>query len=391
MEPTIDSKRALQHLTDLLGVEGLSGQETKVAICVRAKLLRAGCRPEWIRHDSAHRRLGGDFQTGNLIVRLPGRRGESRRLLVAHLDTVPLCRGAKPQRVGDRIVARRATALGADNRTGVACLVTTAEAILRGNLSHPPLTFLFTVGEEVGLRGATVVRTTDLGRPAMAFNVDSGTPAKFIVGAVGAIRWRAEIRGHAAHAGVHPEDGVSAILIAGQAIANLSAAGYFGKIEKGRFRGTSNVGVIRGGETTNQVTDRVMLRGECRSHDRRFLVRLARIFERTLTRTARGVRDSAGRAGEVAFESHTDYLPFRIPRSAACVTLAARAARTIGLTPEYQVSRGGQDANPLNARGLQTVTFGAGQHGAHTLGEYVAIEEYVDGCRLALAIGTTPY
>ena len=389
-DPGVDSQRALAHLMDLLAVEGLSGQEQNIAACVREKLLDAGCRPSWIRHDAAHRRLGGDFQTGNLIVKLPGQRGQARRLLVAHLDTVPLCRGAIPHRQGNRIVARGATALGADNRTGVACLVTAVETILREQIPHPPLALLFSIGEEIGLRGVSVVRFADLGEPTMAFNVDSGIPAKFVIGAVGAVRWQAEIRGHAAHAGVHPEDGVSAILIAARAIAELSADGYFGKVTKGGRHGTTNVGVISGGETTNQITDRVFLRGECRSHNRRFLAHLTRTCERTLDRAARNLRDSAERVGSVSFNARTDYTPFRMGKTSPPVQLAARAATSIGLPPEYQFSRGGLDASPLNARGLPTVTFGAGQHGAHTLGEYVDLDEYIDGCRLATAIATAP-
>ena len=93
----IDKQRALTHLLDLLAIEGLSGREANVAAAVRAKLMAAGCRPEWIRHDNAHQRLEG-FEIGNLIVTLPGSGGGNdgpRRLFMGHLDTVPLCRGAR--------------------------------------------------------------------------------------------------------------------------------------------------------------------------------------------------------------------------------------------------------------------------------------------------------
>src|SRR5205807_6608821 len=101
-------------------------------------------------------------QTGNLIVTLPGTTDGPRRLFSTHLDTVPLCAGAKPVRRGDRIVPAGQTALGGDNRTGVACLVTLLATLLRNNLPHPPLTFLFTVREESGLWGARYVDKRDL-------------------------------------------------------------------------------------------------------------------------------------------------------------------------------------------------------------------------------------
>ena len=176
----IDKQRALTHLLDLLAIEGLSGREANVAAAVRAKLLAAGCRPAWIRHDDVHQKLDG-YEVGNLIVRLPangGSNGGPRRLFMGHLDTVPLCRGAKVVRRGHRITSAGSTALGGDNRTACAALVTLVETLLRDGLPHPPLTILFTVGEEVGLLGARHVDLDDLGRPEMGFNIDGATPPR---------------------------------------------------------------------------------------------------------------------------------------------------------------------------------------------------------------------
>ena len=158
----INERGALAHLMDLLSVEGLSGRESRVAAVVRRKARAAGCRAGWIRFDEAHRKIPGDFETGNLIIRLPGTVPAPRRLLMGHLDTVPLCHGAVPVRKGGRIVSKGNTGLGGDNRTAVACQVTVLETILTHGLPHPPLTFLFTVGEEVGLWGARFVKKSDL-------------------------------------------------------------------------------------------------------------------------------------------------------------------------------------------------------------------------------------
>ena len=112
----------------------------------------------------------------------------------------------------NRITAKGDTALGGDNRTGVACLVTLAATLLERKLPHPPLTLLFTVREESGLFGARYLDPADLGGVTMGFNVDGKGPADLTVGAVGAERWEVEIVGRAAHAGVHPEQGISATL-----------------------------------------------------------------------------------------------------------------------------------------------------------------------------------
>ena len=115
---------------------------------------------------------------------------------------------------GNRIISAERTALGGDNRTGVAVLATLAASLLEFNLPHPPLTLLFTVREESGLWGASAVDLEDLGRPLMGFNVDGQLAEEFTIGAVGAERREVEIFGRAAHAGVHPEEGISATMIA---------------------------------------------------------------------------------------------------------------------------------------------------------------------------------
>lgn len=382
----IDERRALAHLMDLLSIEGLSGREGPVAAAVRRKAREAGCRPSWIGADDVHRRIPGDFRQGNLIVRLPGTVPGPRRLLMGHMDTVPLCRGARPERRGRRIVSRGSTGLGGDNRTAVACLVTVLETILKKGLPHPPLTFLFTVGEEVGLWGARLVRLTDLGRPRRGFNVDGGNPADLYVGALGADRWEVDVQGRSSHAGVHPEHGVSATLIAALAIEDAAARGFFGKIRHRGHKGSANVGRIEGGEATNQVTDRVSVIGESRSHDPRFVKVITETYRKAFERAARRVRNHEGRQGRVRFRARNDYRSFRLERSEPVISSARRAVRAVGRKPRLLLADGGLDANYLNHRGVPTITLGAGQHSPHTVNEYVAIEEYLDGCRVALHV-----
>jgi tripeptide aminopeptidase len=385
---TIDASRALRHLMDLLAVEGLSGKEGRVAGAIKKKLRAAGVKSSWLGHDQVHRRSPEDFEVGNLIVKLPGTTRGPRRLFLGHMDTVPLCRGAVPVRKGNRVVSKGKTALGGDNRTACACLVTVAETLLKHRLPHPPTTLLFTVGEEVGLWGARFVKMKDVGRPKLGFNVDSGAAAEFVVGALGAERWEVHVRGKAAHAGVHPERGISATLIASRAVADVAARGFFGKIVKGKRRGSSNVGRFQGGEANNQVTDRVHVTGESRSHDPRFVRRITEEYRKAFERAAKSVKDNRGKPGRVRFTSRADYAPFKLDRASDVVLEARAAARSVGLRSKLIVVDGGLDANWLNRRGLPTITFGAGQHSPHTEEEYVDIREYLDGCRLALALAS---
>ena len=382
---SINPEQALNHLLDLLAVPGPSGREGAVAQLVRDKLAAAGCKPSWMRHDQAHRQLEG-FEIGNLIVKIPGTARGPRILFMGHMDTVPLCRGAVPVRRGKRIVPKGSTGLGADNRTAVAALVILAETLLKSESPRPPITLLFSVGEEIGLLGAGLAKVADLGSPAMAFNIDSGNPAELIVGAIGAQRLTIEVIGRSSHAGVHPEHGISATLIASRAIADIARRGFFGKIVKRGRRGTSNVGVIQGGEATNQVTDRVVLKAEARSHDPSFVDEIVAVYRAAFDKAAASVLDHKGRSGKVVFVAHKDYSAFRLPEDCPVVRHAEQAAKAIGLRPVCKVVDGGLDANPMNQKGIPTVTLGAGQHNPHTVDEYVDIDQYLRGCALLIEV-----
>jgi tripeptide aminopeptidase len=392
-ELAFDEKAALDRLLRLLAVEGITGEEKNIARAVASELESVGVPRRAIRHDSAHERIPLPTQTGNLIVTLPGTRPGPRLLLSTHLDTVPLCAGAVPVRASkDRIKSKSATALGGDNRTGVACLVTLAATLLQHKLPHPPLTLLFTVREESGLFGARHLDPADLGGPVMGFNVDGRSAADLTVGAVGAERWEVEIAGRASHAGVHPEQGISATLVAALALAEVHRGGWFGKVRQSDGEGTSNVGRFGGrggksaGDATNVVTDYVHLHGESRSHDARFFRTITRAYRVAFANAAEQVRDDRGRRAKVRFTARLDYHPFRLKDDSPVVRHARAAAERAGLQPTLRVGNGGLDANWLVRHGIPTVTFGAGQHNIHTIDEYVDVPMFLEGCRMALAL-----
>ena len=380
------SEHADQNLMDLLAIPGLSGQERQVADHITSRLLAAGCSPDWIHEDDAHTRILGGFEMGNLIVKLPGTVDGPRLMFSGHMDTVPLVRGAVPIMEGDRIVPEGNTALGADNRTACAAILTLAETILTNNLPRPPITLLFTVGEEIGLWGAKEVDFEDLGSPAMGFNIDSGDPQEAIIGAIGAHRWSVTVTGKSAHAGVHPEHGISAALITANAISAFSAKGFFGKVDVDGKKGTSNIGSIEGGEASNQVTDRMVVTGESRSHDGEFLKVITSTIQTAFEQAAASVTDHQGNAGSIQFDCSEDYHSFRIPEDSPVVTATAAACSQLGLSCAPQITDGGLDANFLNVKGIPTVTLGAGQHNPHTVDEYADLNEYRTCCQLLLQI-----
>ncbi len=385
----LDTKRTVALVLDLMAIPGQSGEEADVADAIEAALLEAGARPAMIRRDRVNRRTPIQGNTGNLIVKLPGTYRAPRRMFSAHMDTVPICVGCRPK-VRRRIVRSSdpQTGLGADDRAGVATILTAATLLLRLGWPHPPLTFCWFVQEEIGLQGSRLVSPKALGSPQLAFNWDGGAAGKLTIGATGGSRIAIEVTGVASHAGVAPENGVSAIEIASLAIADLKQRGWLGLVQQGRRQGTSNVGVFRAGEATNVVTDRAVLRAEARSHNPAFRERIVAEIRKAFERAARQVQNVQGARGSIRFVPRTDYEAFRLPDDEPCVLAAEAAVRAVGREPVRAVANGGVDANWTTRLGIPTVTLGCGQMNPHMVTEALDLDGYEDACRIALLLAT---
>lgn len=384
-----DLGNAVDLAMRLMAVAGPSGREGQISRLIAAELLAAGASRRCLHWDNAHRRTILPGEIGNLVCKLPGTVRGPRRLLMAHVDTVPLCEGSRPSQKGNWIESSDPqTGLGADNRAGVSVVLQAALAILRRRLPHPPLTFFFTVQEEVGLQGVRHARLGLLGKPRLAFNWDGGPPDKITIGATGAYRLQITVDGLASHAGGSPEKGVSAVAVAGLAIADLQRNGWHGDVRKGNCCGTSNIGLIHGGEATNVVAPHVVLRAEARSHDPEFRLRIVQEIEAAFLRAAEEVRNAAGQAGRVTCTRRLDYEAFVLARDEPCVVVAEEAIRAVNGNPQWAISNGGLDANWMTARGIPTVTLGCGQQNAHTVSERLDIGAFQQACRVALRLAT---
>ncbi|MDQ2634759.1 MAG: M20/M25/M40 family metallo-hydrolase [Pseudomonadota bacterium] len=390
----LDVGAAEDYLMRFLSVEGVTGQEANIAAAVSDALKDIGVPASAIRFDDANKRIPLPTETGNLIVDLPGTRSGPRLLFSTHLDTVPLCAGAKPKKEGDRIVSDGTTALGGDARTGVALLVVLVETLIKHKLPHPPITLLFTVREESGLHGARELNPADLGGPVMCINVDGMLAKDLIIGAVGQENWEVEITGRASHAGVAPEQGISATMVGAIALAEARSAGWFGKVVKPDGRGTSNVGIFGGkdnkpaGDATNVVTDYAFIKGEARSPESAFATKIAKGYEEAFAKAQAEVKDHKGDTAKVKFSHKASYPPFELAKDAPVVKRATKALEALGIEANYLFSNGGLDANWLDKHGVPTITIGAGQAEIHTIKEYVNLAEYEKGCRLGILMAT---
>jgi tripeptide aminopeptidase len=317
---------------------------------------------------------------GNLIVRVPGRGQGTPLALCAHLDTVPLER-APTVIVEDGVVRTDGeTILGADDKAAVAVLL----LMLRDLAVDPPaadVEVVFTAGEEIGLQGAKALDPASLAAAAVFVFDSEGEPGTVIVAAPTLKAVDAEFRGVAAHAGIEPEHGRSAIVAAARALATMD----LGRIDD---ETTANAGLIEGGSAVNVVAERCVVRAEARSRDERKLAaQVAGMVEAVTVAAA-----ETGVDVEIDVEEHfrgyahaADALPLR---------LADAALAEVGLEPRHVGGGGGSDANVFNARGLPSLTLGVGFERVHSPHECIRLERleqlYRLGHALVRAAGRTP-
>jgi len=378
------------QLLDLLAIPGPSGQEAGVVAHLRKEILAAGVSPYYIHTDDAHLRTDPPGNVGNLIVRLPGNLNLEPRMFVAHIDTLPGCATYRPSLFEEDVLAATPGRgpLGADNRVGVGVLLTTIKLLMRDQVPHPPLTFVFTVQEEVGQQGARHLDFSVLGTPMLSFNFDGGRASKLTVGSIGKESFSAVIHGISAHAGLRPEDGASAIVAAAQGVNALQKAGLLGSFLHNGDQMSANIGMISGGVGINIVPETVQLHGEVRGHDALAREEVIQSIHSILESSARQVSNGHGCTATSEMTSLTAYHAFVLDNSDPSVLFAEQAIRDAGGVPWRAVANGGTDANWLTRRGSPTVSLGAGQVRAHATNDAVDLAEYRLACRIAIRLAT---
>ena len=345
-----------------------SGNERRVAELIAELFGDIGLHCEL---DNAGESIGGDC--GNISARVPGNRSDVPPLLLnAHMDTVVPCEGVNPEVREGVIYSDGNTVLGGDDKTGVITIIEVARELLTGEIPHGDIEIVITVAEETGLHGAFGLDTRLL-RARHAFVFDGSWPFRVTIAAPSQENLSVTIHGKAAHAGVHPEDGISAILLASQAISQMK----LGRIDE---ETTANVGVIQGGRATNIIPDTVELQCEARSRDRGKLDAQIAHMRTTFEKVA----SVAG--GRAEIEITPKYEAYRIDTSDLLCQCVMKAAATLGVEPVFQESGGGSDANVFNHRNIHSVVVGCGQQNIHTTAERINMDHVMLSIRNAVEL-----
>ncbi|HEY5318948.1 MAG TPA: M20/M25/M40 family metallo-hydrolase [Solirubrobacteraceae bacterium] len=363
-----DRARLNDTFATLCRIESPSGHERECADHVTDELRRLGLTVE---EDGAGAAAGSD--AGNLLARVPGSRPQSV-LLCAHLDTVPPLAPIDPVIVDGGWENAGEGILGADNKSAIAVLIELARRFAdRGEPPPVGLELLFTVSEENGLRGAKAFDTSRL-RSEFGYVFDHASPIGGIVVAAPTYdEIVAVLHGRAAHAGIRPEEGRSAILAAGRAIAAMR----LGRLDE---QTTANVGTIAGGTATNVVPERCRLEAEVRGLDD------ARVAE-VVTEIVDHLQDAANDAEcDLDVTVERQFQGYRSRPSAPHIAAAERALQACGYEPHHLVTGGGSDANAFQAAGLPCANLADGTERNHEPGERVSIDALEGMLEVAIAL-----
>ena len=365
----IDAERAKQTFLELVHINSPSRHERGVADYVKAKLVALGFEVE---EDDAGTQIDGD--AGNVIGFLKGNAaGGTPIFLSCHMDTVEPTDKLNVVFDGDVIKTDGSTILGADDKAGITAVLEGIGDVLERGVPRGDVQVMFSVCEEQGLRGARSLDHSKI-RAKMGYVLDTERPVGGLtVSAPTHDRLLIEIHGKAAHAGIAPEKGVSAIVAASNAISRMK----LGRIDD---ETTANIGKIEGGKARNIVPDLVTISAEARSRNNEKLdeqvKHMTTLFEQ-----------EAEKIGAKAVVTHTrQYSTYRWTAEDDVVKLGMAASRKMGKEPVFLEGGGGSDANVYNSVGIPALVIGTGYSGAHATTEETTVTELAESAGFVAAL-----
>ncbi|XID94182.1 M20/M25/M40 family metallo-hydrolase [Paenibacillaceae bacterium WGS1546] len=368
----VNKERLLAEFMELVSIDSETKHEAEISKTLKEKFGSFGLE---VTEDDVADKIG--HGAGNLFAWLPpspGKEDVPAILFTSHMDTVAPGKGIKPRLDDDGYIRSDGTTiLGADDKAGLAAIFEALRVIRERELPHGGIQFVITTGEESGLLGSRAMDGSRL-RAKFGYALDSnGEIGAIAVAAPTNSRQFITIKGKAAHAGVNPEDGISAIQVASKAVSRMR----LGRIDS---ETTANIGRFEGGGEVNIVTDTIKIFAEARSQ-------VQEKMDRQVESMREAVESAAKEYGaEFEFVSTTIYPAYAYGDGDEVVQVAKAAIEAIGLTPRTFSSGGGSDANMFNGNGIPTVNLAVGYEHIHTTQEQIKADDLVKATELVLAI-----
>ena len=355
-----DQERLVKTLMELIKIDSPSGEEDAMDAEVSARLESMGLK---VSHDTYN----------NVIAKLPGEGPPI--MLSAHLDTVEPGRGIKPIVDGGVVRSDGSTILGGDCKAGVAIVL---EGLAAANESNGggnrAIEVVFPRHEEGGLVGAHHLDFSMVSATTGIVFDGEGPPNRIILSAPSQNVVTAQITGRAAHAGLEPEKGISALLIAADILGQLP----LGRIDE---ETTANIGRLEGGLKRNIIPEQAFLDGEFRSRSNEKLADLERKFRGVFEEVASRYPEA-----KIDLDIVNTYQAYNIDAGSEAVAMISRALAGMGMKPVLETTGGGSDANVFIEKGITAVPVGIGVRDFHTTWETAVIAEVFQGAQMCEAV-----
>lgn len=353
----INQQRLVDHFCELVRIDSESRNEKQIAETLAEQLGALGFN---VHKLAVPKEVSNGF---NIYARLDGQLDDSI-VLSCHMDTVTPGIGIEPIIEDGIIRSKGNTILGGDDKSGIAAIIEAVRCIKTSNAAHKTIEIAFTVYEEGGLFGSKNFDMSYI-KSNHAIVLDTGGPVGTIVNsAPGQQKIVATIKGRPAHAGLAPEEGISAIGVAADAINQM-------KLLRIDEETTANIGIIEGGQATNIVMPELRIVAEARSlNDDKLATQVAHMID-----TFQSAANKHG--AEVDIQSTRAYNAFVIADDHPHIQKIKAAFEKNGITPKTKRTGGGSDANNFNEKGLVTVNISTGMAKVHTTEEYIAVADMV--------------
>lgn len=355
----VNRTRLIKEFIKYVQIDSESYNEKKFADFLESELIGLGFLVET---DNAGEVIGSN--ANNIIAYLKGDKDSEPIMFSCHIDTVKPGIGIKPQVEQEIICSDGTTILGSDDKSGIAVIFETIRIIRERNIKHGDIEVVFTICEEQGIKGSRYLDYS-LIKSKRAVILDSGAnPGTIITRAPAKNKINVKIHGKSAHAGVRPEEGISAIEIASHAIYHMNLL----RIDE---ETTANIGIIQGGNATNVVCSEVNIVAEARSLDNQKLekqtIHMRQCFENAAKKYCSSFQ----------FDIEELYRSYKFDDNDEFVLMLKNAYNNIGIETRTASTGGGSDANHFNTHGIKALNIGVGMKKSHTLEEHINIKDMI--------------
>ncbi len=372
----VNKQRICDEFIRQASIDSPSFKEAEIASYLEKRFKELGAEIEF---DNAGEQIGSD--SNNMIARFSGTKSGEPLLLSAHMDTVTPAENVEPVLEDGIFTSAGDTILGGDDKSGIVEIIEALEVLQEQQIPYVPLEVVISICEEQGLLGAKQLDFSQF-KAKRGLALDTRGVDIVINRAPAANRFTIDIFGHEAHAGVCPEQGVSAIQIASRAISRMN----LGRIDA---ETTANIGTIHGGMASNIIPSRISLRGEVRSHSidklREQTESIIGIVEAEVNNAKIVVGDETKQA-TMSIELREDFSPMFVAEDAQILQVIQAAGVALQRPQKIEAAGGGSDANIFNNHGIEMVIMATGMEKVHTIDEQIAIDDMVKASELLVEV-----